>query len=349
MLDIPRNWSEITSEVMKSSGFQTTGFAVVVALAVMCSTANVFSQVTTPTPMFHDITNMNTAQAEPATPATPYSPAPAEPTSAPAQPNPAAPVEPVAPSPTATPTAAQNLPYGVSEVLKLSQAKISDITIISYVQNSGVSYPLNASQIIYLKQQGVAEPVIDAMLNQREMMAERGAQPAQNDTSAPNATVAQPSTPAPDMSGAYGSPDQSSAYGSSAYSSWGNPYYYYPYSYYYPSSSWWWGSPTVSWWGPAWTWSWWWPTWSWWWPSTAWWGWGSRGFYRPYYGYYHGGYYGYRGGYYYRGGGYYGGGSYYNHGGGYYVPAGGSTFRGGGSWGGGGGMHGSGGWGGGHR
>jgi hypothetical protein len=62
---------------------------------------------------------------------------------------------------------AVQLPYGVPQVLELTKAKISDSTILSYIQNSRTAYNLEASQIIYLKQQGVSDVVINAMLNQR--------------------------------------------------------------------------------------------------------------------------------------------------------------------------------------
>ena len=82
-------------------------------------------------------------------------------------------------SPTATTTqpaaatpAAPQLSYGVPEVLQLSQAKVGDSTIIAYIQNSGNNYGLNAAQIIYLRQQGVSDPVINAMLNQRSQTAQ---------------------------------------------------------------------------------------------------------------------------------------------------------------------------------
>ena len=42
--------------------------------------------------------------------------------------------------------------YGVTQVLELEQAKVSDATIIAYIKSSGDSYSLNASQIIYLRQ-----------------------------------------------------------------------------------------------------------------------------------------------------------------------------------------------------
>jgi hypothetical protein len=55
--------------------------------------------------------------------------------------------------------------YGVPQIIRLSQAKVSDDTILAYVNNGGIGYSLNADQIIYLRQQGVSDPIITAMLN----------------------------------------------------------------------------------------------------------------------------------------------------------------------------------------
>ena len=74
--------------------------------------------------------------------------------------------------PVTTSQAAPQLSYGVPEVLQLSQAKVGDSTIITYVRNSGNNYGLNAAQIIYLRQQGVSDAVINAMLNQRSQSAQ---------------------------------------------------------------------------------------------------------------------------------------------------------------------------------
>jgi hypothetical protein len=210
--------------------------------------------------------------------------------------------------PPAPATTAPALNPAVAQVLELSQAKISDGTIITYVQNSGTIYGLDASQIVYLKQQGVSEPVINAMLNQRNAMAAAAAQqpppPQQNN---PQTTgmgdqqngVAQPTTPAPS---AYVVPD-SQTYN---YNAWAYPYYY-SYPYYYPYySSYYWG-----------------------WPAYSYWGW-------------RGGYYsGWRGGGYYGGGhgGYYGGGGAYHTGGGWSGGGGGGGSGGGWHGGGGGGHH----------
>jgi hypothetical protein len=70
------------------------------------------------------------------------------------------------------------LSYGVPQVLQLSQAKVGDSTIVAYIQNSRTIYSLNASEIIYLKQQGVSDAVITTMLNQRQRVTQT-APPAQ--------------------------------------------------------------------------------------------------------------------------------------------------------------------------
>src|ERR1700744_1811892 len=57
---------------------------------------------------------------------------------------------------TAPATAAPQLSYGVAQILQLTQAKVSDDTVVAYVKNSGNSYGLDANQIIYLRQQGVS-------------------------------------------------------------------------------------------------------------------------------------------------------------------------------------------------
>lgn len=134
------------------------------------------------------------------------------------------------------------LSSAAAQVLQLSQAKISDGTIITFVQNSGSTYGLSASQIVYLKQQGVSEPVLNAMLNQHPAVAAVVPPPADNSaasTAAPTAAVAQPSTPAPDASSSVVVvPDTQTYY----YNSWAYPYYYpYPYYGYGPTFSFYWG------------------------------------------------------------------------------------------------------------
>ena len=77
--------------------------------------------------------------------------------------------------------------YGVPQIIRLSQAKVGDDTIISYVKNSGLSYSLDADQIINLRQQGVSDAVITTMLNQPK----------------PGPVLYTPTTPAPQPAASY--------------------------------------------------------------------------------------------------------------------------------------------------
>jgi hypothetical protein len=74
--------------------------------------------------------------------------------------------------------------YGGTDIVKMNKANVGDTTIISYIKSSGNSYNLNADQIIFLKQQGISDAVITAMLSQPNP----GAAPA---------TLPMPATPAP--------------------------------------------------------------------------------------------------------------------------------------------------------
>ena len=56
------------------------------------------------------------------------------------------------------------LPAGVEEVIKLTKAGMSEDLILAKVKKAGVSYDLTTDQIIYLKNQGVSEKVIAALL-----------------------------------------------------------------------------------------------------------------------------------------------------------------------------------------
>lgn len=128
------------------------------------------------------------------------------------------------------------LPYGVAEVLKLSQAKVGEDIISSYIQSSGTVYNLSPSDIVYLKEQGVSERIVNQMLDQRKRLAEASAQPsaavAQSQPAYSNA-AAPPSAPtfvAPAQtyvpsSSVYVIPQQATTYPYYGYS----PYYYGPY------------------------------------------------------------------------------------------------------------------------
>ena len=134
------------------------------------------------------------------------------------------------PLPAATVAApAPQLGYGVQQILQLAQAKVGDDTIVAFIRNSGNSYNLNADQIIYLRQQGISDAVVTAMLNQ------------------PRAGVALtlPTTPAPEPVAAMAPPAQTPevVYYSQPYY---DPYYYDAGYYWYP--------PVTIGWGWGWGW-----------------------------------------------------------------------------------------------
>ena len=128
-----------------------------------------------------------------------------------------------APASAATSQVTPSLSYGVSEVVQLSQAKVGDSTIINYIHNSGSSYGLDANQIIYLKQQGVSDAVINTMLNQPRM-TQTVPLPATVATAPPPPVYVQPAASVPSSS-VYVIPD-TQTYNYDAYS-------YVPYSYGY--------------------------------------------------------------------------------------------------------------------
>jgi hypothetical protein len=79
----------------------------------------------------------------------------------------------LAPSPTETPTPASSdaappkLPYGVDDVLKLSRAQIGEDITLNYIKNSGTIYNLSPKDIVYLRNEGVSDKVINTMMDQR--------------------------------------------------------------------------------------------------------------------------------------------------------------------------------------
>ncbi|HWD19006.1 MAG TPA: DUF6600 domain-containing protein [Verrucomicrobiae bacterium] len=90
---------------------------------------------------------------------------------------------------------AANLSPNLQEVIKLTQAHMSDDVIVAYIRNSGAVYSLGADDILYLNSQGVSQPVISELLHTRQN-APPPAAPAALATPAP---VAQPNSPAPAM------------------------------------------------------------------------------------------------------------------------------------------------------
>jgi len=137
------------------------------------------------------------------------------------------------PAPASQP--APQLSYGVPQILQLVKANVSDSIIVNYIQNSGTIYSLKADEIVYLKQQGVSDAVLNAMLNQRSRLT-GSTEPAtttattttasdQTDTTtAPTVTYVQSAPP----STVYIIPD-TQAYQYDAWYYGGYPYYGWPY------------------------------------------------------------------------------------------------------------------------
>ena len=126
---------------------------------------------------------------------------------------------------------APQLAYGVPQILQLEQAKVSDETIVAYIKNSGNSYGLTADQIVYLKQQGVSDTVMTAMLNQPKPAAVAytpttpAPQPVAQTAIAPMPTA----TVAPTVTYVQAAPTP-------AYNYYAQPYYYPSYAWFPPVS-----------------------------------------------------------------------------------------------------------------
>jgi hypothetical protein len=130
------------------------------------------------------------------------------------------------PPPPAPGAAVSRQPDGVAEILQLAHAKVSDNVMIAYIRQSRSNYNLDANQIISLRQQGVSDAVINAMLNQ----------PKPSDTALmsapPQSTVSQASVAPSDTYGSSVTVAPSTTYVAAAPAT----YYYYPaYSYSYPA------------------------------------------------------------------------------------------------------------------
>ena len=174
------------------------------------------------------------------------------------------------------------LSSGVPEILKLGRAHVGDEVIIAFIMNSGRIYHLSASEILYLREQGVSDQVLTAMLSAGQNVAATSAQAAPQPVAQP---ALQPAPTGPTAVWANSSPQPAPAatqfapaYVEAAAPVYAqpSPVYAYPAPYYgyYDSWPYYWGYPSVSF---------------------------GFGFGRGYYGGYHGG--GYHGGGYHGGGG----------------------------------------------
>jgi hypothetical protein len=120
------------------------------------------------------------------------------------------------PEPTATPTspasdpAPAKWPYGVEDVVKLSRAQISEDITLNYVQNSGTIYSLAPRDIVALRNEGVSDKVINAMLDQRKNVpadvANQNALQAQAAMAGNTPTFASADASSPQAAPIYGQP-----------------------------------------------------------------------------------------------------------------------------------------------
>jgi len=147
-----------------------------------------------------------------------------------------------------TTAAPAKLPYGVADVVKLTQAQVSEDIILNYVQNSGTIYNLGPQDLVYLKNTGVSDKVVYAMLENRKRATDMAAsaqaqaaaaaqQPAPDNGAAPMEQAPTETGVAPDYA-AGGVPVDSQSGASSVYVipyNSGGYYYGYPYAYYGPS------------------------------------------------------------------------------------------------------------------
>jgi hypothetical protein len=155
-------------------------------------------------------------------------------------------------------TTSLQMPYAVTQVLELEQAKVGEPTVIAYIRSSGTSYNLNVTQIVFLRQQGVSDAVITAMLTQPRTDVSVAAQaaapaPAPQYASAPEYAPPQyaSATSAGDMA-------DSAVVAQPPVTYMQTPPVYYNYSYNYPYPSYaWYGWPFCwTWYGGGWHWGW---------------------------------------------------------------------------------------------
>jgi hypothetical protein len=84
-----------------------------------------------------------------------------------------------APAPaSASETRPVQLSPGVPDILKLVSGRVSDGTITAFINNSGRTYHLSVSEILYLREQGMSEQVLTSMLSAGRNVAAAAAQAA---------------------------------------------------------------------------------------------------------------------------------------------------------------------------
>jgi hypothetical protein len=72
--------------------------------------------------------------------------------------------------PAQSPVVKAKLPYGADDVVRLSTARVNEEIILNYIQTSGTIYNLTPPDIVRLRDQGVSDRVIKAMIDQRRVV-----------------------------------------------------------------------------------------------------------------------------------------------------------------------------------
>jgi hypothetical protein len=137
----------------------------------------------------------------------------------------------------------------VAEVLKLGRAHVGDEIIIAFIRNSGRTYHLSVSEILYLREQGVSDQVLTAMLGAGQNVATTSTQAAPQPAAQPA-----PTAPTSDWANSNPQPAPAATQYAPAYEAAApvyaqpSPVYAYPApSYgYYDSWPYYWGYPSVS-------------------------------------------------------------------------------------------------------
>lgn len=75
-------------------------------------------------------------------------------------------VQKAAPSATATATVPVQLSPSAEDILKLSRAKVGDDVIVAFIKGGNRHFDLTASEIVHLRNEGVSDHVLAAMVNQ---------------------------------------------------------------------------------------------------------------------------------------------------------------------------------------
>jgi hypothetical protein len=85
----------------------------------------------------------------------------------------------------------------VPEIIKMAQANVGEDVITAFIENAGTAYELDAGQIIHLRELGVSDRLITAMLGTRQKLMENAAKTAPAAAPAPAYQASSTPQPAP--------------------------------------------------------------------------------------------------------------------------------------------------------